>query len=85
MHLLARPLRRHLRYGIEILQVGQARDGLVVIAANDNRGKRFHALGNFVRIGPVIDDVTQAINAFPTALHRVEGCIERSNIRMNIA
>ena len=61
------------------------RDGFVVIAANDDGRKFLHPLGHFVGIGPVIDDVAQAEDAFPTALHRVEAGFERSHIRMNIA
>ena len=84
-HLPARPLRSELRHGIEILKVGQARDSLVVIATNDDRGKLLHSLGHFVRVGPVIDDVAQAEDAFLTVFHRFEGGIERRDIRMNIA
>src|SRR5216683_3729949 len=83
-HLLARPLRRELRHGIEIFKVSKPRDGFVVIAPNDDRRKLLHALGHFVWIGSVIDDVTQAEDAFPTVLHCVEGGIERSGIGMNI-
>ena len=78
-------MRCELRHGIEILKVGQSGHGFVMIAANDDRRKFPYTLGHFVGVGPVIDDVAQGEDAFPTILHRFEGGIERRGIRMNIA
>ena len=57
--MLLRPLRRHARNGIEIIQVHQAGCGLVVIATHEMISQGAGAIDYLVRIGAVAHDVPQ--------------------------
>src|SRR5258708_38068714 len=73
--LVASPSRGNLRYRIEILNVGESGYNLIVVPPNDERSERPDALGHFVRIRTVIDDIPQAEDALPTAVDGCEGSL----------
>jgi hypothetical protein len=62
--------------GIEVVGVGQAGAGFIMIAANGERADFADAIYHFVGIGTVADDVAQADYFVPVAFRGGEGGVE---------
>src|SRR5258708_36613114 len=85
LEVIAGPSRRNLRDRIEIVQIRKSRHSLIVISPDDNWLKGLHALGHFVRIRTVVDDISETKDSLPAAFGGRERGVKRCKIRVNIA
>src|SRR5271154_2875734 len=83
--LVASPQRNGARDGIEIVGVGDARAGFIVIAANGERANFADAIDHFVGIGAVADYVAETDYFVPMAFRGGEGGVESCEVGVNVA
>jgi len=85
LELRACPVYGGLCHGVEIICNHQARDGLIVIPANGLRAHLAQARRNFIWIGTVADDVTEADGKIPPVLGSIKDRVECRGVRVQVA
>ena len=85
LELRARPIYGGFRDRIEIIRGHQSSGRFVVISANGLRAELPQARCDFVGIGAIADDITQADGKIPTVLCGIEDGVECSSVRVQVA
>src|SRR5580658_10337021 len=83
--LVAGPESDRARDGIEIVGVGDAGAGFIMITADSERADFADAIDYFVGVGTVAYDVTEADYFVPVAFRGGESGVESSEVGVNVA
>jgi hypothetical protein len=85
LELRARPIHRGFGDGIEIIGGHQSGDRFVVIAANGLRAELTQARRDFVGIGAIADDITEAHGNIPAVPCGIEDRVKCCSVRVQVA